>query len=162
MGASTDEIGRQINETRDHIDENLGVLERRAASNAMRYGRVAAVVLGVVAVAGAGVLIYRRVNRPSRRERLQGMLIEALKELPDTLRDLPDEVTARLKKPLPSIQVGVNGKEASKEPGTVESIVRKVAPAVFTTASGALIDRFVRPADPLDERSSRTAVPAFD
>jgi hypothetical protein len=162
MGPSTDEIDRQINETRDHIDENLGVLEGRAASKAMRYGRVAAVVLGVVAVAGAGVLIYRRVNRPSRRAQLQAMFIEALKELPDTLRDLPDEVSARLKKPLPSIKVVVNGEEASKEPGTVESIMRKVAPAVVTTASGALIDRFVRPADPLDDKSSRAVAPAFD
>jgi len=75
MGVTADEIDRQINETRDHIDENLGVLERRAASNAIRYGRVAAMVLGVVAVAGAGVLIYRRINRPSRREQLQGKLI---------------------------------------------------------------------------------------
>jgi len=162
MGASTDEIGRQIDETRDHIDQNLGVLERRAASNAMRYGRVAAVVLGVVAVAGAGVLIYRRINRPSRREQLQGMLLDALRELPDTLRDLPDEVGSRLKKPLPSIKVVVNGKGGSKEPGTVKGIVRKVVPAVVTTASGALIDRFVRPADALEEKSARGVAPAFD
>ena len=162
MGASTDEIDRQIDETRDHIDQNLGVLERRAASNAVRYGRVAAVVLGVVAVAGAGVLVYRRINRPSRRERLQAMLVEALKDLPDTLRDLPDEVTSRLKKPLPSIKVVVNKKDGSKEPGTVEGIVRKVVPAVVTTASGALIGRFVRPADALDEKSSRGGAPAFD
>jgi hypothetical protein len=162
MGAAADEIDRQIDETRDHIDANLGVLEQRAASNAKRYGRVAAVVLGVVAVAGAGVLIYRRINRPSRRDRLQGMLIAALKDLPDSLRDLPDEVKSRLKKPLPSIQVVINGKEDSKEPGAVESIVRKVAPAFVTTASGALIDRFVRQSDPLEERSSRSAAPAFD
>jgi hypothetical protein len=162
MGAATDEIDRQISETRDNIDQNLGVLERRAASNAMRYGRVAAVVLGVVAVAGAGVLIYRRINRPSRREQMQGMLIQVLKDLPDTLRDLPDEVKARLKKPLPSIKIVVNGEEDSKQPGTAKSIVRKVAPAFVSTASGALIDRFVRPADPPDDKSSRTVAPAFD
>jgi len=162
MGASTDEIDRQIGETRDHIDEKLSVLERRAASNAVRYGRVAAVVLGVVAVAGAGILIFRRINRPSRREKLQGMLIDALKDLPDTLRDLPEEVTSRLKKPLPSIKVVVNGKDDSIEPGTVDGIVRKVVPAVVTTASGALIDRFVRRADAPDETSSHGVAPAFD
>jgi hypothetical protein len=162
MGAAADEIERQISETRDHIDENLGVLERRAASNAMRYARIAAVVLGVVAVVGAGALIYRRINRPSRRDQMQRMLIQALKDFPDSLRDLPDEVKARFKKPLPSIKVVVNGNEDSKEPGTAESILRKIAPAVVSTASGALIDRFVRPADPLDEKSSRTAAPAFD
>jgi hypothetical protein len=162
MGASTDEIDRQINETRDHIDENLAVLERRAASNATRYGRLAAMVLGVVAMAGAGVLIYRRVKRPSRHQQMQVMLIEALKELPHTLRDLPDEVTARLKKPLPSIKVVVNGADDAKQPGTIESIMRKVAPAVVTSASGALIDRFARPSDPLDAESSRPVVPSFD
>jgi hypothetical protein len=105
MGASTDEIDRQINETRDHIDQNLGVLEKRAASNAMRYGRIAAAVLGVVSAAAVGVLIYRRMNRPSRREQLQSMVIEAMRNLPDSLRDLPDEVTSRLKKPLPTVKV---------------------------------------------------------
>jgi hypothetical protein len=158
MGASADEIDRQINETRDHIDQNLGVLEKRAASNAMRYGRIAAVVVGVAAVAGAGVLIYRRMNRPSQRERLQTLLIEALRDLPDSLRDLPDEVTARLKKPLPSVKVVVNSEDATREPGTLESVVRKVAPAVVGTASTALIERFTRPSDPAE----RSAVPAYD
>jgi len=40
------------------------------------------------------VLIYRRINRPSRREQLQSMLILALKELPDSLRAMPDDVQA--------------------------------------------------------------------
>lgn len=98
MGASDDEIDRQIRETRDHMDQNLDDLEQQAASSAVRYGRIAAVVLGVAAVAVAGVLIYRRMNRPARREQLQSMLLEALKDLPDSLRDLPEEVTTRLKK----------------------------------------------------------------
>jgi hypothetical protein len=89
MGASADEIARQIKETREHIDENLGVLEHRAASNAVRYGKIASVVVGVVALAGAGLLIYRRMNRPARNEQLRSIVIEALKDLPDTLRDLP-------------------------------------------------------------------------
>jgi hypothetical protein len=160
MGAAADEIDRQIKQTRDHIDENLGVLERRAASKAMRYGRIAVVVIGVVAVAGTGLLIYRRVNRPSRREQLQSMLIEALKDLPDSLRELPDEVTSRLKRPLPSIKVVVNGEGEAKEPGMLKGIVRKVAPTVVGTASTALIGRFTRPADKTDK--PRSTVPASD
>ena len=158
MGASADEIDRQINETREHIDQNLGVLEKRAASNAMRYGRLAAIVLGVVTVAGAGVLIYRRMNRPSKREHLQSMLLEALRDLPGSLRDLPDEVTARLKTPLPSIKVVVNGDEDVRQPGKIEGFVRKVAPAVAGTASTALIERLTRPAD----TAERSAVPSYD
>ena len=158
MGASTDEIDRQISDTRDHIDKNLGVLEKRAASNALRYGRIAAVLLGVVSAAGLGVLIYRRMNRPSRREQLQTMLIETLKDLPDSLRDLPDEVTSRLKKPLPSVKVVVNGDEDARTPGTLESVVRRVAPAVVGTAPTALIERFTRSSDPAE----RSSVPAYD
>ena len=158
MGSSADEIDRQINETRDHIDQNLGVLEERAASNAVRYGRIAAVVLGIVAVAGAGVLIYRRMNRPSRKEQLQTKVIVALRNLPDTLRDLPDEVTSRLKKPLPTVKVVVNGEDAGREPGAFESVVRRLAPAVVGTASTALIERFTRSSDPVE----RSTVPAYD
>jgi hypothetical protein len=162
MGAAEDEIDRQIKETRDHMDENLEVLEQRAASNAARYARIFAVVLGAAALAGAGVLIYRRMNRPSRREQLQGMLIEALKDLPDSLRDLPDEVKTRLKKPLPSVKIVVNGEDQSREPGTLEGIVRKVAPAVVGTASTALIGRFTRQPEVTDDRPSSSAVPSFD
>lgn len=162
MGATQDEFDRQIKETSDQMDENLEVLEQRAASNAVRYGRFFAVVLGVAVLAGAGVLIYRRMNRPSRREQLQGMLIEALKDLPDALRDLPDELKTRLKKPLPSVKIVMNGEDQAREPGTLESIVRKVAPAVVGTASTALIGRFTRQPEFTDDRPSRSAVPSYD
>ena len=160
MGTSADEIDRQIRETREHIDENLGVLEQRAASNAVRYGMIAAVVIGFVAVAGAGVLIYRRMNRPTRTEQLRSMLVEALKDLPDSVRELPAEVSTRLKKSLPSIKVVVNGDEAD-EPGTLERIVRRVAPAVVGTASSAVIEHLVRSSDQEDART-RSTIPAHD
>ncbi|MHB8587325.1 MAG: hypothetical protein ACYDA0_00570 [Candidatus Dormibacteraceae bacterium] len=142
------------------MDENLGVLEQRAASNAIRYGRIAAIVVGVAAVAGAGWLIYRRINRPTRMERLQSLLIEALRDLPEALRELPDEVATRLTKPMPSIKVVVNGKDEAKDPGMLESIVRRVAPAVAGTASSALMGRFT----PSSKTSgdTRPSIPADD
>jgi hypothetical protein len=148
MGLKADEVDSQIRETREHIDESLDTLEQRAASNAVRYGRIAAVVLGVVAVAGTGVLIYRRMRRPSRREQLKRMVLEVMRDLPDSLRDLPGEVGSRLRKPLPSIKVVINGEGEAREPVTFEGIVRKVTPAVVTTASSALIDRLARKSDP--------------
>jgi hypothetical protein len=161
MGPAADEIDSQIKETREHIDESLGTLEQRAASNAARVGRVVAVVLGVAAVAGAGVLIYRRMRRPSRTEQMRSMVLEVLRDLPDTLRDMPGEVATRLNKRLPSIKVVVNGEGEEKEPGTFEGIVRKVTPALVTTASSALFGRFTRQSDPLDHKHSRS-VPAYD
>ena len=160
MGTSEDEIDRQIKEAREHIDENLGVLEERAASNAVRFAKVAAVIVGVVAVAGAGVLIYRRMNRPTRTEQIRSMLVEALRDLPDSLRELPDEVSTRLKRSLPTIKVVVNGEEAG-EPGTLERIVRRVAPAVVGSASTAVMQRFTRSSGPEDARP-RSTVDAYD
>ena len=160
MGASADEIARQIKETREHIDENLGVLEHRAVSNAVRYGKIAAVIVGVVAVAGAGVLIYRRANRPTRTDQLRSMLVEAFKDLPGSLHDLPDEISARLSKPLPSIKVAVNAAEP-EESSTLERIVRRVAPALVGSASTAVIERFTESPNSEDARP-RTNVPAYD
>ncbi len=157
MGSSEDEIDRQMNEAREQIDENL---DRRAPSNAARYAKVAAVIVGVAVVAGAGVLVYRRMNRRTRTERLRSMVVEALRDLPDSLRDLPDEVSRRLKKSLPSIKVVVNGEEF-EEPGTLERIVRRLVPAVVGTASGAVIERFTRSSGP-EDASSRSTVNAYD
>ena len=94
MGASSAEIDQEIRDTRSELDGKLGVLERRAASGARRYGRYAAgVAVGILAV-GIGVVIYRR-----RRDRaLVKQLYEALFE---TIRDLPQEVNSRLKEKLP-------------------------------------------------------------
>jgi hypothetical protein len=161
MGASTDEIDRQIKETRDHIDENLGVLEERATSNAVRYGKIAAVVVGAALVTGAGVLVYRRFNRPTRTDQLRKLLVEALRELPDALRELPEDVAAKIKQPLPSVKIVVNGEGEATEPGTLESIVRRVAPALVGTASSVVLGRFAKSSDAEDVRS-RSTVPAYD
>jgi len=161
MGNSADQIDRQIRETREQIDENLGVLQQRAASNAARYGKIAALVVGVAAIATAGVLIYRRVYRPTRSEQLRRLLVEALKDLPDSLRELPDEVATKLKRPLPSIKVVVNAEDEASERGMLESIARRVAPALAGTASSAVIGRFSRSSQPEDARVGST-VPAYD
>jgi hypothetical protein len=160
MGPSEDEIDRQIREAREHIDENLGVLEQRAASDAARYRKIAAVIVGVAVVAGAGVLIYRRMNRRTRTEQLRSMLVEALRDLPDSLRELPDELSTRLKKSVPSIKVVVNGEEF-EEPGTLERIMRRVVPAVVGTASGAVIERITRSSN-LEDAPSRSTAHAYD
>ncbi|HKV88543.1 MAG TPA: hypothetical protein VJT78_11160 [Candidatus Dormibacteraeota bacterium] len=144
------------------MDENLGVLEARATSNAVRYGRIVAVVAGAAAVGAAAFLIYRRVRRPSLKGRLKEVS-------PDGLRQLADELASRmkrmknLKRAMPSVTVTVNDKAAA-EPGAFESIIRKVAPAVVGTASTALIEKVTGggSSDEVDQRGARHATPAFD
>jgi hypothetical protein len=132
MGASAREIEQQIKETRERMDENLGVLEDRAASGVQRYGRIAAVVVGVAAVSGVGFLVWRRMREPAPKSRLDRLS-------PRELRALADQVSARLKKSAPSVTVTVN--EADHEPGMLQSILSRVMPDVVGTASSALIER---------------------
>lgn len=154
MGASANEIDRQIRETRDRMDENLGELEERATSNAVRYGKIAAVALGVVVAGGIAFVLYRRFRRPSLKDRLQGVSVASL-------RDLAGEMADRLKKPLPSLTLTVNDRR-SQEPGMLESIARKVTPAIVGTASSALVEKVARSSgasgDRAAPRGSATAV----
>ena len=137
MGASAREIERQIKETRARMDDNITSLEDRAVSSVRRHRVVSAGLAGAVLLAGlAGVafLIYRRMHRPTLRERLDDLSVDDLRHL-----------TRRLKDQMPSVTVRVNEK-ALQQPGTVESIVRKAAPALVGTAGTALIERIaVRP-----------------
>jgi hypothetical protein len=134
MGASAREIEREIKETRERMDENLTRLEGTAASRALRYGRWAAVGVGVLAVAGVAFVVYRRTRKPPLRDRLSDASVERLRELLEKFRE-----------ELPSVTVKVNDR-SEREPGTVEAIVRKVAPAIIGTASSAVLERIARPA----------------
>jgi hypothetical protein len=136
MGASADQIEREIRETRERMDENLGVLEDRAVSNAVRLGRIAAVALVVAGAGLAGFLIYRRVRRPALKERLEGVS-------PESLRDLAVEIGTRMKEKFPSVTVTVNERKEA-EPGPMQTILRKVAPTLIGTASTAVIEKMTR------------------
>jgi len=136
MGASADEIDRQINSTRDQIDANLDVLERRAASGARRVGVIAAAGLIVgLAVAGAGYLVYRKVKKPSLADRLHEML-------PDAISDLPDDIKSRMKARPFKVVITDRSDEAS--PGTWESIGQRLAPTIVSSAVSAMMAQAMR------------------
>jgi hypothetical protein len=118
------------------MDDNLGELEDRAGGGVQRYSKIAAAVVAVGVVAAAGYLIWRKTRRPSLGDRLDRLS-------PESLRDLADEVVARLKKPLPRVKVTVNGKDEG--PSLVESVLRKVTPAVVGTVAAGLAERAARP-----------------
>ena len=126
MGASAREIERQIRETRERMDANLNRLEGQAASSAKRYGLIAGAVAGAAIIAAAAFVIYRRTHRPSLRERLSDLSLDDLRGL-----------AGRLKDSAPSVTVRVNEK-TEEEPGMVEAMLRKAAPALVGTAGSAL------------------------
>jgi hypothetical protein len=63
MGATADEIDREISATRDHVEQNLTILQRRALKGARHYGTMAAAGLAAgVVVAAAAFLVYRAIR----------------------------------------------------------------------------------------------------
>lgn len=135
MGASADEIDRQINSTRDQIDANLDVLERRAASGARRVGVLAAAgLIAGLAIAGAAYLVYRRVRKPSLAERVHQML-------PDAIAGLPDEIKSRLK--VRPFKVVITDGSEDAQPGTLEAIGQRLAPTIVSSAVGAVMARAI-------------------
>ncbi len=134
MGASSAEIDQEIADTRRELDQTLGALERRAASRARAFGRVAAgVAVGVAAVA-IGVVLYRRRRQRSVFKQLHHALFESV-------RDLPDEVTSKLKKKLP-IKVVITDRDDDAGGGSAWSgIAGKIAPTLVGSATGAVMAR---------------------
>ena len=143
MGAKADEIDREISATRDHVDQNLAILERRAMKGARRYGSMAAIglVTGVL-VAGAAFLIYRAVRKPAMAERLRGMM-------PDALGGLPDSVREKLKRR--PVRVVISTAEDRER--AWESVARKVASMITTSVASAVALRIARPAPGTGKKS---------
>ena len=146
MGASADEIDRQIGSTRDQIDANLDVLERRAASGARRVGLMIAGGLAAgLAVGGVAYLVYRKVRKPSLGGRVHDVL-------PDALADLPGEIRKRLPD-RPFRVVISSGSDAEAKPGTWESIGQRLAPTVVSSAVSAVMASALK-RRPASQRSS--------
>jgi hypothetical protein len=134
MGASSAEIDQEIAATRSELDQTLGVLEQRAASRARMLGRVAAgAAVGVAAVA-LGVVIYRRRRHRNAVRQVHHALLESV-------RDMPDQVTSRLKKRLPIKVVITDRADEERGPGALTSIAGKIAPTIVGSAAGAIMSR---------------------
>ena len=134
MGASSAEIDQEIKAAREELDETLGVLERRAARGARVYGRVAAGVVVGVAVVVVGVMVYRRRQQKTVVNRLHHVVFQSL-------RDLPEEMTSKLKKKLP-IKVVITDKDDEGGGGSAWSgFAAKIAPTLIGSATGAVMAR---------------------
>ncbi len=139
MGASSAQIERQITETRQHLDANLNVLERRAASGARRVGRIAIITgAGLAVAAAAGVVIYMLTRR-----RTPAVIMKDA--VPGSIRDLPKSVARVLRRRLPTVRVVVADADDSRASGPWRTMAQKVATTVAVSAAGALASRILRP-----------------
>ena len=138
MGASSAEIDQQIKETRQHLDENLDVLERRAVSGAKRIARIgAAVGVGLAATAGVVLAVYALRRRRSVAARLRDAV-------PGSIRDLPRGLSKKLRR-RPAVKVVFAGDEQSSESPAWRSIAQKVVSTLAVSAATAISSRLLRP-----------------
>ena len=145
MGASSAEIDQQIKETRQHLDENLDVLERRAVSGAKRIARIgAAVGVGLAATAGVVLAVYALRRRRSVAARLRDVV-------PGSIRDLPRDLSKKLKR-RPAVKVVIAGDEQSSESSAWRSIAQKVVSTLAVSAATAISSRILRPRPKHDSR----------
>ncbi len=136
MGSSAAEIDKQITSTRDHLDANLDVLEKRAASGAKRVATMAAIgLVAGLAVGGAAYLVMRRMRKPSLGDRMHDAV-------PDAFNGLRDDLRKRFGgRPF---KVVITSADADDGGSVWKSTARKVAPTVATTAVSALMAQVMK------------------
>jgi len=93
---------------------------------------VAGVAFGV-AVVVVGVVVYKRHRRKNVARQLHRVLFE-------TVRDLPHEMTSRLRKKLP-IRVTITNRDDSGGGNAWTSIAGNIAPTLVGSATGAVMAR---------------------
>jgi len=137
MGASSAEIEQQITETRQHLDANLRVLERRAASGVRRVARAAAIVgVGIASAALVGFVAYRLTRQRSRASAVMDAMPRSFRRL---FRRVAHAFEHRPR------MINVANAEVSRGPSTWWTIAEKVGTAVAVSAAGALVTRILKP-----------------
>ena len=131
MGTSSAQINNQISTTRDQIDANLDVLEKRASDGMRRTAIIAgASAAAALVVGGVSYAVYRRMHKPTFRERVRHAM-------PDSWMDLQKDVRKRLGSgPVKVVITSADGEEIGS---LWESTARQVAPALITSALSALL-----------------------
>jgi len=91
MGTIAGEIRGQIKDGRKRIERSLGEIEEQIGNeNMSRAGVLVAGVMVAALAVGVGWMVYQRRRQRSLIERLHAAIPEAVK-------DLPEEVRARVK-----------------------------------------------------------------
>jgi hypothetical protein len=144
LGSSSDEIARQIAETRDDIEGKILTLRERgevAVERSKRALLIAAAVGAAAAVTVVGAIVIYRMTRPtSARERLQRIIPPVWWERAKNLRHTWE---LGVRRQMPPLRVYVGDKQIGEEPAanTTQKILLRLAQAAGTAIGGAIVHR---------------------
>jgi len=132
MGSSSAEINDEIATTRQHLDANLDVLERRATSGLKRAGMLGGIGLAAgLLVGGIAFLVIRKTRKPTVRDRVQDAM-------PD-FTDFQKEVKKRFGNRPFKIVITSADADTTERGSIWESTARNVAPTIVTSAASAIM-----------------------
>ena len=156
MGTSSDEIARQIAETREDIEDRIIVLRQRSALAVQRGKRGLLIAAGVGAalavVVVGGVIVYRLTRPVTVRERVGRVIPLGWWERVQHLRKSWE---LGLRKQVPPMRVYVGDKQIGEEPpsNTMQKVAIRVAQAAGTAIGGAIVQRVMSRFDKSDAAS---------
>jgi hypothetical protein len=136
MGPSSDQIERQITETRGSMESKIVELRDRSERKLRRARRTVVIVAGAgaaIGVAAIGAFVIYRLTRPATaRERARRLVPRGLIGLPRRLRD-----------GVPPVRLYIGDRQVGEERPTTrwEKIAVRAAQAAGTAAARALATR---------------------
>jgi hypothetical protein len=146
MGASSDQLERQIAEVRGSMESKIVELRERSRRQVRRLSRTVIIAAGVgaaVGVTAVGVLIVYRLTRPpTTRERLQRVVPPGLMK---DLKRVRQTLELGVRRQVPSMRLYVGDRQVGEEPSASQwqKIAVNAARAAGTAAASAVVARLV-------------------
>ena len=146
MGASPDEISRQIAETREEIADNIVTLRQRSEVAVERGKRALVIAAGIgaaAAVAVVGAIVVYRMTRPvTARERVERVIPATWWE---RARHLRESWELGIRKQVPPLRLYVGDRQVGEElpTNTTQKFVLRIAQAAGMAIGGAMVHRLM-------------------
>jgi hypothetical protein len=146
LGASPDEISRQIAKTREEIEDNIVTLRQRSEVAVERGKRALLSAAGIgaaAAVAVVGAIVVYRMTRPvTARERIERVIPATWWE---RARNLRESWALGIRKQVPPLRLYVGDRQVGEElpTNTTQKIVLRIAQAAGMAIGGAMVHRLM-------------------
>jgi hypothetical protein len=150
MGGSSDQLNRQIAETRSAMESRIVELRQRGRHQVRRYTRAALIAVAVgaaVGVTAVGVYAVYRYTRPaSTRERIRRLVPTVVLDGWRDLSRLRETWELGLRRQIPSVRLYVGERQIGEKPPQprAERIAIQAAQALGTAAGTALASNLAR------------------